>query len=103
MLNQKPFLNFQGIQDEYMRRNMQNLHDYFKDENQLLGFKFLELSFSVAGTGVKRAHGLKTAPLDVIVTRITGAGAVTFRYDLFGLQDWTRDGFFRFAALIVAP
>lgn len=78
-----PYLTVSQLQDQYVRKNFENLNKYFQDQNQLLDFKFFEQVFTKAQTGVKIAHGLSSPPLDVIVTRLTGTGAVTFQYASF--------------------
>lgn len=70
------------ITDIYLRRNFQNLTDFFGSQNQLLNFKFFELVFTAATKNYTAAHGLGTAPKDVIVTAVVGAGAVTFNHGL---------------------
>lgn len=83
---QEPYLAIAQIQDQYLRKNFENLASYFSRENQLLGFQFYEVVFEEAVTGYALAHGLAYIPLDIIVTRITGDGSVTFRYGEFDLQ-----------------
>lgn len=78
-----PYLAVSQIQDQYVRKNFENLNKYFQDQNQLLDFKFFEQVFTEAKTGVKIAHGLGAAPLDVLVTHLSGAGSVTFKYGSF--------------------
>lgn len=78
-----PQLTISQIEDQYIRKNFESLQDYFRGQNQLLDFKFFELVFTSAITGFKQAHGLPNIPLDVIVTRITGTGNVTFKYGAF--------------------
>lgn len=82
----QPSLQTKEITDIHIRRNFENLTDYFKNQNQLLGFKFFDLSFSGAVTNFKQAHGLKYAPEDVIVTKITGPGTVSFNHGFFNTQ-----------------
>ena len=83
MSTDTPKLYIQEIQDLMLRKNFQNLQDYFRTQNQFLNFQFFELSFDKAVTGFKKAHGLGTLPQDLIVSRITGAGYVTFKYGSF--------------------
>lgn len=78
-----PVLNVQDITDLYLRKNFQNLREYFNAENQLLGFKFFELVFTGAQANYRFPHGLKTIPQDIIVTQITGPGTVKFNNGLF--------------------
>lgn len=78
-----PYLAIQQIQDQYIRTNFQNLVDYFKSQNQFLDFQFFELVFTAAATGYKQAHGLAYIPLDILVSHLSGAGAVTFQYGSF--------------------
>lgn len=86
-----PYLAINQIQDQYVRKNFENLNKYFQEQNQLLDFKFFELTFDKAATGFVQAHGLPYIPLDVIVTRISGTGAVTFQYGKFDLNNLVMD------------
>lgn len=83
LVKQNPYLLLTEINDLRIRQNFQNLSDYFTANNQLLGFKFFELSFTKAQTNFTMAHGFAYIPLDVLVTQITGGGIVTFNYGLF--------------------
>lgn len=78
-----PYLIVQQITDQYVRKNFENLQNYFNTQNQLLDFQFFERVFTSAVTGFQIAHGLTYAPLDIIVTKITGTGTITFKYALF--------------------
>jgi hypothetical protein len=78
-----PILSSQNITDEYTRKNFDNLISYFKAQNQLLGFNFFDQTFTKATLNFLLAHGCTTAPQDVIVTKVTGPGLVTFNHGLF--------------------
>ena len=78
-----PSLQINPFTDVYLRSNFQNLQTYFANQNQLLGFKFFELVFTSAVTNYTQAHGLSVIPQDIIVTKITGSGTVTFNTGLF--------------------
>lgn len=78
-----PNLAIQQIQDQYIRKNFEELDKYFRAQSQLMDFNFFELVFTASQTGFKKAHGLSYIPLDVIVTRVTGTGQVTFKYASF--------------------
>lgn len=86
-----PYLAIAQIQDQYVRKNFENLNKYFQDQNQFLDFKFFELTFTAATTGFVQAHGLPYIPLDIIVTRISGTGAVTFQYGKFDSSNIVMD------------
>lgn len=81
-----PTLNIKDITDIYVRKNFENLRDYFSNENQLLGFKFFELVFPQAVSNYRFPHGLKTIPQDIIVTQITGQGEVKFNNFAFDIS-----------------
>lgn len=81
--NANPFLLVKEIKDQYLRKNFQNLSDYFSQQNQLLDFAFFDRSFTEAQENVKIAHGLTYIPQDIICTQVTGAGRVTFNYGQF--------------------
>lgn len=71
------------VQDQVTRENFQRVADFFATENQLLGFKHYELTFSQAVTDFTHPHGLKFVPKDVIQTSLIGSGAITFNYAKF--------------------
>lgn len=79
MFKRTPDIIIRDIQEPNIRKNFENLDKYFIDNNQLLGFKFLEVIFDEAGT--KRvAHGLGYVPKDIIRTHLSGDSTVTFDY-----------------------
>lgn len=86
-----PFLILQQVGDPYVRKNFQSLAEYFGTQNQLLDFKFFEQVFTKAQKGFKLAHGLSYIPLDILVTRISGPGTVTFQYGQFDLSNLVMD------------
>jgi hypothetical protein len=83
LVTQSPNLLIKEVSDVYLRRNFQNLSDYFQANNQLLGFQFFEYNFTKAQANVLIGHSLPSIPLDIITTQITGPGQVTFNYGLF--------------------
>lgn len=86
-----PFLNINLVQDPIARKNFEALDQYFRLQNQLLDFKFFEVVFDAAETGRKVSHGLPFIPLDIIVTRLSGAGEVTFQYGEFTTSELCLD------------
>ena len=78
-----PLLSVQNIVDVYIRQNFQNLVNYFAAQNQLLNFVFKELNFTSSQTNYNVAHGLSVIPQDIIVTKLTGPGKVTFLHGKF--------------------
>lgn len=78
-----PVLQVKEIGDLYSRGNFQSLAKYFQDNNQLLGFKFFEVSLTSATSNALFAHNLGYIPQDAIVTQCTGAGVVTLNYGAF--------------------
>jgi microcystin-dependent protein len=79
----QPALQVKEINDQYLRRNFQSLQDYFKNQNQLLDFKFLDVTFDGTESNRKVFHGLGRIPADLIRLSITGSGVVTFNRSLF--------------------
>jgi hypothetical protein len=73
------------ISDTYIRKNFELLRDFFANEAALLRgqFKFIEITVPSAQANYKVAHSLGFQPKDVLVTSLTGAGAVTWNYSLF--------------------
>lgn len=78
-----PVLLLKEIPDLYARTNFKNLQDYFRNQNQLLDFKFIEVIFDEATESLPINHGLKFIPKDIIQTHISGTGVVTFKYAEF--------------------
>lgn len=81
-----PNIAVQEISDIYVRKNFDNLNSYFQSQNQLYNFNFFEQVFTKAQTGVQIPHGLLKAPDDILMTRITGTGSVSFNYGQFNNQ-----------------
>lgn len=79
----KPNLAVKEVADIYLRKNFQALEDYFQTENQLVGFKFFELSFTDAESARVVAHGLGYIPQDIVLLKITGTGKVQFDRSAF--------------------
>lgn len=82
-----PRLDYQNIGDLYIRSALKQLDDYFNSENQLVGFKFIEIVFTAAETGRRVKHGILSVPKDLIRTQMTGSGVVTFHRDEFTDQE----------------
>lgn len=78
-----PELFITEIEEPHNRKNFERLRDHFEKENQLSSFKFVEFSVSGAVTNHKVPHTLSFVPRDLIRTRKTGAGSVTFNRHLF--------------------
>ncbi len=81
--NNSPKLTIREVTDLIIRKNFENLQAYFNAENQLLGFKFIEVIFTKAETNRRVKHGLSGIPQDIVRTLVTGAGTVTFNLGLF--------------------
>lgn len=82
-----PDLVLTNIRDFFAQENFKRLQEYFDEENQLSGFKFLEFSTTAAVTNLKVPHLLAFTPKDLIRTRKTGAGSVTFNRHLFDAEN----------------
>lgn len=70
--NSSPELIVNEIQDIYVRENFLKLREYFQNQNQLLDFKFFEVSFDSAQANRKVLHGLSFIPTDIIITGAYG-------------------------------
>lgn len=79
----RPHLLVKEISDVYLRRNFQELFDFFQVEDQVLGYKFFDYEFEQVETGFKITHDLGYIPQDVIVSQLTGTGAVQFNFQAF--------------------
>lgn len=78
-----PSLFVAEIKDVFLQKNFEALREYFNAENQLYGFKFAEVVFDRAVERQALPHGLGVIPQDILVTRITGTGKVSFLYGSF--------------------
>lgn len=79
----RPNLLVKEIADVYLRRNFQEMFDFFQVEDQVLGYKFFDFEFEQAEEGFKITHDLGYIPQDIIVSQLTGSGAVQFNFLLF--------------------
>lgn len=78
-----PQVYFKDIQDITIRKNFENLYNYFNSQNQLVGFNFLELVFTQAVSSQLVAHNLGFIPQDIVITKITGSGKIQFLHSKF--------------------
>lgn len=83
MIAKNPVLVTKDVADPVIRRNFENLKTYFTRQNQLVDFEFQEVTFSGAEPNRRIRHALGYAPRDVLVSRLTGTGTVTFNYSEF--------------------
>jgi hypothetical protein len=81
--NPVPILLTKEVQDLFIRKNFQNLVNYFSSQNQFVNFNFFELNIPSAVTAQTMNHNLGYLPKDVVVTQVTGVGSVTFLYGKF--------------------
>ena len=73
-----------NLVDDRVRYNFQTILEYIRRVPILRGeFKHFELTFTKAETNKRIPHNLGFLPLDVIQTRLTGSGAITWNYSLF--------------------
>ena len=79
----KPEISIKEIQDDVVRHNFELLKEYFENQNQLQDFVHLVISIDSAQTNVKIRHGLGFVPRDILRTRKTGSGNITFNRSLF--------------------
>lgn len=84
---QNPTILIKEITDQYVRKNFQNMSEYFSKQNQLLNFKFFEISTDAAVDSGTLAHGLGVLPKDIVVLFISGDGQITFDLDNSDLQN----------------
>ena len=74
------------IQDRYVRENFKRLQEFLRVSNMLEGFTFVEIELTQAVTNYRYYHGLGYIPQDIIQTRFTGPGELTFNYSRFDRQ-----------------
>ena len=79
----KPTLDIKSISDLPTRENFKSLDEYYRDNNHLVGFKFVEYTFTEAKSNVKIAHNLGYNPKDLILLSNRGPGVLTINYDNF--------------------
>ncbi len=85
-------LILKDIADTYIRENFNRLVKYFMADNvRKADFKFFEIAFPAAASGVKYAHRLGYIPKDIIVTGITNQENVLFNYDDFDATNFNMD------------
>lgn len=87
LLSNSPSLQTSQIADTYIKKNFENLQSYFTANNQLLGFKFVEVNLTKATANFTVGHGLGYIPKDILITQVIGNGQVTFNYGLFDLKN----------------
>ncbi len=75
------------IKDTYIQQNFKRLSDFFKKNKQFVDFKHFEIVFTSAQTNYRLQHGLGFVPLDIIKTKFTGTGNLTFNYDKFTTEE----------------
>ena len=76
------------ISDIPTRDNIDVIKRFINKETLLLGqMKLIEITFAGAVTAQLYPHGLTFIPKDIIQTSITGAGAVTYNYASFDINN----------------
>lgn len=79
-----PEFILKDVEDPYIRENFKRLANFMQKFPFFRGeWEFFTIDIGVAVTNLKLAHGLGFKPLDVIQTAKTGAGDITFNFDLF--------------------
>lgn len=77
-------LLIKNIDDQYIVENFVRIKSFTDGEVFLSGnFKFFTVTLTSAVTNFRFKHNLEYIPKDIILTSKTGAGTVTFNYDLF--------------------
>lgn len=75
------------IKEQYVQENFIRLNAYFRDARNLVGFEFLEITLSQVSQRddgqIFIPHHLGYQPKDVLVTRATGPGILSFNYEDF--------------------
>lgn len=78
-----PQVAIDQLKDPLLQRNFKNLQNFFDTEIITMGFRFMEFTLDKETVNAKFAHNLGYIPKDVLVTRLTGEGQITFNYNLF--------------------
>lgn len=71
------------LEGENLKEILRRLVGYFEDQNQLLDFRHFIITTDSAQTNLKVRHGLGFIPKDILKTKKTGSGNITFNYALF--------------------
>lgn len=71
------------MDEDSIKQNFELVQSKFKDQKLLMEWEFFDISFDAAVTDRMFKHNLGYQPKDVLVTRLTGPGALTFEYDKF--------------------
>lgn len=77
-----PRLAITEIEDDTIRKNFENIVEFFRQESPLLGFKHFELTLDTNVTDANFQHNLGFTPTDVFITFQSG-GNITFNYANF--------------------
>ena len=76
--------NFAEIEDRFIRESLQYLFEFLNEQPLLRGqWEQFEFTFDNAVTNEKVNHNLGFTPKDIIITKESTAGAVTFNFDQF--------------------
>lgn len=77
-------LFFTNISDNYALENFRRIESEINNQIILNAeWRPVQLTFTAAVTNFRYLHNLPYTPTDVIQTRLTGAGSVTYNYTLF--------------------
>ena len=72
------------VKDIYSQENFKRIQNFAVEHNILKAqWFFIEAEFTAAVTAQRFKHTLSFIPLDILQTYKTGAGSVTWEYDLF--------------------
>ena len=73
------------VEDATIRENFKRVQKEFSSEQPILrgNWKFFEITFTGAVTNFKYPHQLSFVPKDIIQTRLTGTGSLTWNYARF--------------------
>lgn len=83
MSGKLPRLHVREITDRPTSESFENLNDFLREESPLLGFSHVEITFTQAVNNFRYTHKLGYAPKDIIQTRLTGTGTLTWNYSAF--------------------
>lgn len=74
----KPELLVNEFKDIYLRKNFENLKNFFGTQNQLLDFKFFEIKFEEKTLTQTIKHDMKFVPRDIVFLGATNNATVSF-------------------------
>lgn len=78
-----PTIPLDKIEDKVVQESLEVLRDYLRAQTLLENFRHMSATFDAVESKGRLRHGLGYTPQDIILTRLTGDGDITFHFDDF--------------------